>query len=578
MAYSDDTQGKVLHTLRAVLKRDNSLSQCCAINALEKLNARDEDSKQGLIELLRDPDPDVRINAAIALGRMQIEEAIEPLIGNLEHDPEGDVRIEATKALARIRSEAVVEPLIRCFQQDGYPELDLLVDDTEYSACWEVQSQALNALGEIGDQRATQPVIEVLENPDYEDLQESGFQVLAQLNNDQAKAFLLEQLKKGERLAKRRAVRALTVLPELQNEGQDLSAELLNAFINALLDSDASVRLYAAQALGGSVNPLVVVPLTLLLTDPDMEVRKEVVDILGRMRGREIVDRLLPLLNESNSGLKRQIVRVLGEIGDPAAQAPLSALLESQDQTLLYAVVRALGQIGDSGPESKLADILADLSVHANIRAQTAWTLGQILEGVAPTNASEDTHEQLNPRAILASAVFDEDSRVCHAALSALVELDPAQAITTLVNLLRGNTQSTEEETSPDEPVEEALSEGMQEMLTGHDAKTSTLAAILARPPEVHEPPIEAKTLQPSLRILAARLLGGLDAPGAEAIQALSEAATEGGSELQREALVALGQIGDLKALPVLIQGLESGQRDIRLAALDALANLNHVY
>ena len=179
----------VISSLREVLQRDNSLSRCCAIRGLARLNAKDTQSYKRLIDALLDPDPDVRVDAAEALGRLKVEAAVGPLLDNIEGDPEGDVRIAAIKALGEIRSDAAVERLIRCVEESGYPELDQLLDDDGFSACWEVQRGALEALGSIGDARATQPVIDLLRDEENEELQESGFQLLAYLNSEQAEKF-----------------------------------------------------------------------------------------------------------------------------------------------------------------------------------------------------------------------------------------------------------------------------------------------------------------------------------------------------------------------------------------------------
>ncbi|GAG90135.1 unnamed protein product, partial [marine sediment metagenome] len=261
-----------------------------------------------------------------------------------------------------------------------YPQLDQLVDDLEYSSCWEVQSQALNALGEIGDPSATEAVIELLEQEEYSDLQEAGFQALIRLGDERGKAFLLQQLKNGGRLAKRRAAQALADTVKQSMDGGQMSEELVAGLVSALTDAESSVRISAARALALSGNPLVMVSLTLLLNDPDLEVRGEVSKLLGQVKGREIVDRLHQLLNESKLGQIKQIAKVLGEIGDPASVAPISALLDSADGDLLYEVICALGNIGVLGPENKLAKVLLNTRHHASIRLQAASALGRILK------------------------------------------------------------------------------------------------------------------------------------------------------------------------------------------------------
>ncbi len=597
---------KALHALHGVLERDNSLSRCCAVRALGRLNACDTASRQRLIELLLDPDPDVRADAAAALGRMRVAEATEPLLGNLENDPEGDVRIQAVRALAKIRSKQAVEPLIRCLNANGYPHLDQSVDDMEYCSSWEVQSQTLSALGEIGDQRASGPVIMLLEHEEYADLQESGFRVLAQLSDGQSRDFLLRQLKQGDRLARRRAARTLTLLPEFQDVDQDLPAEVLHGLSNALLDPDPHVRIGAARALERRRNPLVTASLTLLLNDPDGEVKTEVAALLGKTRAPEVINRLHPLLDEADPNLTRRIVQVLGEFGDPASVEPLGKLLDTHDGDLRYEVIGALGAIGRTGPENKIAGILADEKADFNLRIQAAEALGGILKNTALANnrkarrkkgelskskpkAQENTREQGDPKRILVQSIFDEDGRVGYAALAALVEMDPERAADRLVDLLRndirvGSGQPGKEKTpgqaarTQGERPKPAIPKPLDEILAGGDPQTSTLASILAGAtegaPGPHRHPggkPAARIPENSVCILAARLLGNLPKPGPRAVKALTKAAKADETGLRREALIALGRIGDAKALAVVVEGLKANQPEIRLAALDAL-------
>ena len=117
----------------------------------------------------------------------------------------------------------------------------------------------------------------------------------------------------------------------------------------------------------------------------------------------------------------------------------------------------------------------------------------------------------------------------------------------------------------------------MQRLITGHDATTSTLVAMM--PPVVEEVPagiapahddLEAMP-RSGVRILAAKLLGGMPAPGVRAARDLMKAYGEKNAELRREIIVALGRIGDHESLPLIVGGLEAEDQGIRSAALDAL-------
>jgi HEAT repeat protein len=64
--------------------------------------AEDEATLPDLIEALRDPEPEVRVAAAWALGEIESPEAIPPLTEALAGDEEAGVREAAAWALGEI--------------------------------------------------------------------------------------------------------------------------------------------------------------------------------------------------------------------------------------------------------------------------------------------------------------------------------------------------------------------------------------------------------------------------------------------------------------------------------------------
>jgi len=70
-----------------------------------------------MIEALRHDDPNIRWNAARALGVLRDARAVEPLISTL-NDPDPDVRRKAALALAKIRDRRAVEALQACSEND----------------------------------------------------------------------------------------------------------------------------------------------------------------------------------------------------------------------------------------------------------------------------------------------------------------------------------------------------------------------------------------------------------------------------------------------------------------------------
>ena len=602
-----------VHTLHEVLERDNSLSRCQAARALQHLKARDQESRARLIALLLDPEPDVRIDVADALGKLGIEDATEALIANLKNDPDGDVRIQSVTALAKIKSRRATDALVHCFANAGYPQLDYLCDDMEYNASIEVHGRALDALGEIGDPTAAGAVIELLRDETYEDLQESGFAVLARLDSKAARAFLLDQMRQGERRGRRRAIQALAKAASDDDAGQGCIPGFLEAVTEALLDPDPDVRISAARVLGDNNHAPAVVPLTLLLCDPVVDVRKEVVSVLGKMRGPRIVDRLLALLQEADRDLKPRIARVLGEIGDSKSLQPLTALLDSKNERLLYEVVRALGKLGEPGPESKIAEILENTANPSAIRVRSAQSLQDMLKakgrqrprqdrsGNAAISADEevtgdDKSGETDFESVLENALLDKDDAVRLAAISALVDINPEKASARLTGLLRGDLNFSPQAcdagaTGKDaaridagaDPEERDISPVVAEMLAGKDARTSTLASLMANPavnqPAPAEEPMQARprSVDRSTKILAARLLRQIPAPGPGAVETLEEISRDPDIDVQREAYLSLGWIAAETSLPVVLAGLAADEPLIRLSALDALGGFHDV-
>jgi HEAT repeat protein len=119
-----------------------------------------------LISLLMDPDPDVRVHAATALGWVGGGDAIQPLIVALQ-DESTQVRRYAARAMCWVVDESAVESLIMS-----------LSDEDSY-----VRSYAARALGWSQDARAVRPLVELLNNdpsPDVRDYAHVALEDLGQ--------------------------------------------------------------------------------------------------------------------------------------------------------------------------------------------------------------------------------------------------------------------------------------------------------------------------------------------------------------------------------------------------------------
>ena len=69
---SENCRERFLGTIHRVFGSDDALLKCCAVRALERMKSCDGVSKKWLVDLLSDPDVDVRVDAVAALGPLRV--------------------------------------------------------------------------------------------------------------------------------------------------------------------------------------------------------------------------------------------------------------------------------------------------------------------------------------------------------------------------------------------------------------------------------------------------------------------------------------------------------------------------
>ncbi len=203
------------------------------------------------INQLEDGDPRMRRYAAWALGELESDRAVMPLIQSLD-DADADVRLVAAWALGEIKDDMAVYPLIQ-----------LLDDDDRL-----VREMAVLALGEIEHSAAVQPLTEALRRD--ERLREPVIWALGEIDTRdaiRARNAAFADWGRGSwgndevwtgRLGSREA-RAF--------------ANDLGALTTALSDDDPRMRRSAAEWLGIHGDERAVEPLLDALRDPQPAVR-----------------------------------------------------------------------------------------------------------------------------------------------------------------------------------------------------------------------------------------------------------------------------------------------------------------
>jgi HEAT repeat protein len=234
----------------------------------------------------------------------------------LEHkDPQ--VQYEAAEALGNLGDEKAIGPLITALKRD------------EFSG---VRWKAAEALSKIGNP-AVESLIATLQYPD-DDVRWKAAIALGEIGNPDAIEPLILILSDEDRFVRSRAAHALSMIGEPS----------IPPLIHALKKGDPGVRWGAVLALGKIKNPLAVEPLILALADDQAMVRAEAAAALASI-GTPALGPLLGFLKGAQGETRIEVMTALGELKNADAIEPLLQLLESADEDERQAIADAIDAI-----------------------------------------------------------------------------------------------------------------------------------------------------------------------------------------------------------------------------------------
>ena len=379
----------VIPSLIALL---GDLSRDVHTAAFEALGKIGEDALGDLREAIRNPDPNVRIGIANALGIMaapgpsgqenpvSLEDLLEdervaegPGDGSGDNGGSGLTDREAGEHPA----ETVQPALSRKNRELVVSLLKQLLDD-ENQHVRDAASAALRRAGVPPDR------------------------------------VVPEGIDSADPRARKDAIRAL---------GQSIIIREIPAaippLIEALFDEDSEIRFLAAKSLRYAKDPRTTTPLNACLLDVSPDVRLEAVEGLRRRKDPRTLDPLVHALQDESPGVRRAAACALGESGD---QGVRDALMQSQhdgDPLVRDAAARALVMLG---PDPRLDPHILVRSPDPEKRSEALLQLGTGKDG--------------NDLGLITGALSDEDAGVRSAAAEALCGfLDPA-AIPPLLSAL----------------------------------------------------------------------------------------------------------------------------------------------
>ena len=407
-------------------------------SALQILQATSVDTTQTLADFLRGDDPDLRVQAALALGEQKNPSPVPALVAALD-DENANVRYHAIEALGKLRASEAVDRLLA------------IAETRDFFLAF----PALEALGKIGDPSVAARVIPIL---DDEHLCEAAVETLAFTGSAEAAGPIVERLNDGK-LAVRAAASALThlyrrfendleaamriadrirrgvgpeaaqaVAIELDHVREPSGLEMIHfaGWIDdpAVREKLSSLAEYeelregAVKALKAQTSAATE-QFVALLRSRNVDVRKAAAAALGEADDGVALEALIESI-QSDPEIAPVAVQSLSKSTDPRAFETLIGLLSTDDKVLHRSAVEALKTIAKSEMSSRLCGLLKETD--PKVREAIVRIIGDL-----PAKECQDA---------IYTACGDTDGSVRAAALEQLPNFAGHNAISKLVRAL----------------------------------------------------------------------------------------------------------------------------------------------
>jgi HEAT repeat protein len=487
-------------------------------SALQVLASSEVDTLSSLVELLKGPNADLRMQAALALGEQRDVRAAGALTAALK-DEDANVRYHAIEALGKLKATDAI---------------DALADIAE-SRDFFLAFAALEALAKIGDPRITPRIVLLL---DDELLREPAANLLGQLGDETA-------------------VAPLTALLNTPTAPTDAIAHAL-ATLRDRYEQQYGEGVYIADLTSREISPTGVQNLLDALESPGKEDLRSLALVLGWLKG-STVDRALTRVM-GRLDLRTEIVDALVRHGAATVELLISQL-SAEDLEVRRSAAVALGRIGDSTATTTLINTLNDESLVID----AANALGQIGD----------------PRALdgLLALLGNGDASVRQAAVSGLNSLALTGMSERIIPLLHDSDPNVRESAVKIAGYfgYRAAADALID-LSGDSNERVRCAAIEHLPFTEDERVLDvlvraSKADTPSVRAAAARALGNMDAPEAE--RQLIGALADEDAWVRYFSARALGRRRSPNSVAALEKVVAQEEfNHVRIAALDSLGQI----
>ncbi len=512
--------------IKAMGDQENHVRRNAAIGALTQGGARTIPS---LIRALHDRDPEVVLFAVGVLGKTRDPAAIPHLVSMIDHE-DINVAQAAIDSLSQLRPVLAVDALVGVLDRDPW-----------------LRFAAVHALGEIGDPRAIRSLVPLL---DDETVRDAVIDALGKIGSVDSLATLATLLREsqdsvsfavclraiGEVLANypnEHALRNVTEWVKLQSDASS-SKELQSRLLEVLApeDNDSSGEPDAMAAKGAAASVVRALRLRPLYTSLVLAGRhpmlREMLQFCVVSIGPDTAPSLRLGLDHANHHVTLVAVRCVGTMGLTEFSPKLETLVTHESEEVRVAAMDSLARLHAVKSIRTIVQQLQDPSEAVRSAARAALS-------------SMDTEE------VTSQILFAKVDAVARRGALEVMQVNPNPRQLQFIRAALADPQP--------------------------EVRCAAIKALAAQPRHEMLKPLEPLLNDPVLavRSVAVNVLGKTrDAR----VRELLLAQIERDPGTRAEAILAVSKVGDASVAPHLIEIFDRESEPVRLAIIEALAEL----
>jgi len=517
-----------------------------------------------------DPWWDMQLKAVTALGVLRIKNAVPVLLKMLADDEYQDIETELLKALAQIGG-AGITALMQHFTQSNS----------------RVRRRVMIALRFSPQKQVGRELAKGIKDSTAE-VRQTTIETLAELNAKHFLGALFLLIKDSDADVRASAIDAIFKITQNPDNANDKIEDYdltINQLMTLLDDDDSNVRYMAASVLVAFDKSLQSTPSSLsdldnqkiitMLADTDLRVAITACKLLAQLKMQQAISFLIEILSNDSkeTQLRQHAAMALGAIGC-AEQDVLSVLIENisdQHQIVRLTVLSALNNLDkqhNNQTENTPMDAIFSALKAKQIETENEQTSQKVTSYDSEIGADLNPVDTISAQNKTVSSTLDSIAR--DNIVIALALQESAEETSDKISGKKSNLNPELKLDNTDPALDEFIDIVKQNNNTGEWLRTKKSRD-------------KTLNIENDIRYLAARILADSDRP--EAVNALIETLGDSDAELRRESALSLGQIasrnpqsnGIKNSFGSLMLQLETGTFEIRLACVRALAALGNI-